>query len=303
MRGILSKDVFDALRLIPLAVSFVLLSPSAPAAPHTPHSDTIAKGVTASIYVHPSAAAQIPPDKAIRQAFEEGRRLFKDLDMKSSGEVGKINKGAGKGMVKVSGPFLSLLKVCQQITDWTQGLFDVVRGPSEKTETLLVDFDKSEVKLPKKKTWLDLSPIRNGYVVDRMAAVLKSQGYTDFMIQSGTVFRTMGRDGPSYWSLNIPDARGSKNGLCRVSLGSSSVATANTRSLGSPAKTDLRSVTVITRNATNASALARTGLLAGRDRAREIFVPLKAQGFGVILEDQHGKIQTIGDVTAACFEE
>lgn len=299
MRRIFSKLFFDTLRL---AVAGVFLVQPA-FAKSSSKSDTIAQGVTAAIYVHPSASAQIPPEKAITQAFAEGRRLFKDLDTKSSGEVGKINKGAGKGMIKVSGPFLSLLKVCQQITDWTQGLFDVVRGPSEKTETLEVDFDKGEARLPKKKTRLDFTSIRNGYVVDRMTGVLKAQGYTDFMIQSGPVSRVMGRDGPTYWSLNIPDARGSKNGLCRVSLESSSVATVNTRNLGSPAKTDLRSVTVITRNATNASALARTGLLAGRDRAREIFVPLRAQGFGVILEDLNGKIQTIGDVTAACFEE
>lgn len=296
---ILSKAFFDA---VWLAVAGIFLVHPA-FAKSSSKSDAIAQGVTAAVYVHPSSSAQITPEKAITQAFEEGRRLFKDLDAKSSGEVGKINKGAGKGMVKVSGPFLSLLKVCQQITDWTQGLFDVVRGPSEKTETLLVDFDKSEARLPKKKTRLDFTSIRNGYVVDRMAGVLKAQGYTDFMIQSGMISRTMGRDGTNYWRLNVPDARGSKNGLCRVSLESSSVATVNTRSLGAPAKTDLRSVTVITRNATNASALARTGLLAGRDRAHEIFVPLKAQGFGVILEDSNGKIQTIGDVTAACFEE
>lgn len=267
-------------------------------------SDSIAQGVTAAVYIHPSSGAQSSPDQAIKRAFDEAKRLYKDLDVKSSGEVGKINQGAGgKSAVKVSRPMLLLIKVAQQISAWTQGFFDIVQGASGKSPNLLVDYDKGEVQLPKKKSWLDFAGIRNGYVVDRMAGVLKSQGYSNFMIQSGSVTRTMGRDGSNYWRMSIPDVHGSKSGLCRVSLESSSVATVNIRNLGTPAKTDLRSVTVITRNATNASALARTALLAGRDRARAMFVPLSAEGFGVILEDQFGKIQTIGDVTAACFEE
>ena len=302
-----SRSFFNALKLVLIAL--IALHPSFPAqaklksATHRmTKSGSIAQGITAAVYLSPSSTANTSPDRAVSKALEEARRLFKDLDAQSSGEVSQINKGAGKDKIKVSGPLLTLLKVCRQITDWTHGLFDVVRGVSNKKDTLFVDFENNEVRLPTKKSWLDFTGIRNGYIVDRMAGMLKSQGYSDFMVQMGDSTRTMGRDGANYWRLNIPDVHGSQSGLCRVSLESSSVATVNTRTLPQT-KTDLRSVTVITRNATNASALARTAFLAGRSRAVAMLNPLAAQGFGVILEDGNGKIQTIGDVTAACFEE
>lgn len=264
-------------------------------------TDSIAKGVTAAVYVHPSSSTKAKPDNAIKKAFEEARQLYKDLDAKSGGEVGQINKNAGKGKVKVSDPFLTLLKVCMQISEWTQGLFDVVRGqPGKKSTDLMVDFGSNEVSLPDKKAWVDFSGVRNGYVVDRMAGRLHAEGYDNFMIQSGGIVRTMGKDGSDYWKLNIPDPNGKRN-LCRVSLEASSVVTADVRT--TPVKTDLKSVTVITRNATNANALASTALLVGKSRAEGMFRSIAQPGFGAILEDKAGKILTIGDVTAACFEE
>lgn len=286
-----------------LTATLILPSPAVAASANKAiKSDAIAQGITADVTLVPSTSAKSPPDKAIKKAFDEGRRLYKELDEKKGGEIVKINKGAGKDKIKVSGPMLTLLKVCMQISEWTQGLFDVVRSPNKKEATLQVDFGRGEVQLLAKKSWIDLSGIRNGYVVDRMAGTLKAEGYNDFMIRSGGIIRTMGRDGGGYWWHNVADTSGSGRELCRVSLEASSVATAS-RSNSPSNSPDLRSVTVITRNATNASALARTALQAGKERSRSFFSALAEPGFGVILEDQNGKIQTIGDVTAACFQE
>jgi thiamine biosynthesis lipoprotein ApbE len=283
--------------------SFVL------AASKTVKTDAIAQGVNAAVSIHPAAGAKSQPDKAIRMAFDEAKRLYKDLDQKSSGEVGRINKSAGKEKVKVSGAMLTLLRVCMQISEWTRGLFDVVQTSGKKTATLQVDFGRSEVQL-EKKAWVDFSGIRDGYVVDRMAGRLKSEGYGDFKLEiggatkgtTGAVIRTMGRDGQDYWRHNVLDPNGSGKQLCRVSLEASSVATADTR-LFPNCRTDLQSVTVIARNATNATALAKTGLFSGRENARAMFASIPEPGFGVILEDRNGKIHIVGDVTAACFQE
>lgn len=277
----------------------------------TVKTDTIAQGVNAAVTLLPATGAKSSPDKAIHIAFDEARRLYKDLDQKSGGEVVKINKSAGKDKIKVSGAMLTLLKVCMQISEWTQGLFDVVHSSSNKKDaSLQVDFGRGEVQLLAKKSWIDFTGIRNGYIVDRMAGRLKSEGYNDFKVEVGgtpngaasAVVRTMGRDGGGYWWHNVADPDGSGKELCRVSLEASSVATANRNNSPSSAA-DLRSVTIITRNATNATALARTALQAGKERSRSILGALTEPGFGAILEDQYGKIQTIGDVTAACFQE
>lgn len=273
----------------------------------------IAPGVRTAIVIHPSASAKTPPEKAFRAAIEEARRLYRDLDVKSSGEVGQINKSAGKSPVAASAALLMLLKVCHQIYETTGGVFDVVRGSTKrgKGPFLMVNFETGETRLDKGSR-LDLTGIRKGYVVDRMAGLLKSHGFTNFMIQAGEITRTMGRDGTNYWRLNIADPNGSKRELCRVSLENAGLATADVRDLRGAvarlgknieASRDLRSVTVITKNATNATALATTALLVGRDEAHKMFTPLLQRGFGVILEDKTGKIKTLGDVTAACFEE
>jgi thiamine biosynthesis lipoprotein ApbE len=292
---------------IPAIVLSLALSPSSEA--RTAKTDAIAKGVTASVAVHPASGAKSSPDKAIRKAIDEAKRLYKDLDPASSGELGRINKSAGKEKVKISGPMLTLLRVCMQISEWTRGLFDVVQKEGNKPGTLQVDFGRGEVQL-EKKAWVDLSGIRNGYIVDRMSGALKSEGYSDFMVEvgptpkgaAGAAIRTMGRDGKDYWRLNVADSSGSRKELCRVSLEASSVATADMR-LFPNSRTDLRSVTVIARNATNATALAKAGLFSGRENARAMYAAIPEPGFGVILEDRNGKIHIVGDVTAACFQE
>jgi thiamine biosynthesis lipoprotein ApbE len=293
--------------LIPAVVLSLALSPSSEA--KTAKTDAVAKGVNASVSVHPASGAKSSPDKAIRKAIDEAKRLYKDLDPASSGELGRINKGAGKEKVKVSGAMLTLLRVCMQISEWTRGFFDVVQKEGNKPGTLQVDFGRGEVQL-EKKAWVDFTGIRLGYMVDRMAGMLKSEGYGDFMIEinsaphgtAGTAIRTMGRDGRDYWRLNVADPSGSRKELCRVSLESSSIATADTR-LFPNSRTDLRSVTVIARNATNAIALAKAGLFSGRENARAMYAAIPEPGFGVILEDRNGKIHIVGDVTAACFQE
>ncbi len=308
-REILRTSLVVLIMGVCLAASPFAWSKSSSTSTKAARTDSIGQGISAAVYVHPSPAAKSSPDSAIKKAFEEAKRLYKDLDAKSSGSVGQINKNAGQGAVKVDGPFLALLKVCMQISDWTKGLFDVVRG---KNPNLRVNFETGEVSLPDKKAWVDFSGVRNGYVVDRMAGLLHEQGFTNFMIQSGDIVRTMGRDGQDYWRLNIPDPKGKGNNLCRVSLEASSVATANMRDYkGATARlgknpegpTDLQSVTVVTRNATNATALATTALLMGKSKAQAMFQGIGQEGFGAILEDRNGKIQTVGDVTAACFEE
>ncbi len=277
----------------------------------TSRTDQIGQGISAAVYVYPSPGTRTSPDKAIKSAFDEARHLYRDLESQSSGEVGELNKNAGQGPTRVSSSLLLLLAVCNQISDWTQGLFNIVKGGSgKKGAGLWLDLRKGEVALPEKKSYVDLYGVRNGYVIDRMAGILRGQGFKNIMIQSGDITRTMGKDGASYWRLNVPDPRGGKM-LCRVSLETSSVATADIRDLrGAAARlgkepkapTDLQSVTVLAKNATSATALATTGLLVGKARARSMFQHISEAGFGAILKDQNGKIETIGDVPAACFE-
>lgn len=277
-------------------------------------TEPLGEGIKATITL-PESADLASAGKTIHFAFQEGRQVFRALDKESAGEVAKINKNAGKkDFIQVGDDLLRLFRVCMQVYEWTGGLFDVVKakpGTKIKDPQLQVSFEKKQARLENEKTYLDFQGILKGYVIDRMAGILKGNGYTDFMIQTGNDYRTMGKNGRDYWRIAIPDPEGQGQMLCRVSLETASIATADVRDVSGarsrvgthmPAKTDLKSVTVITKNATNATALAATALLAGKAKAREFLSQISSEGFGAILEDQSGKITTIGDVTAACFE-
>lgn len=283
-------------------------------------SEEVARGFPVTVTVVPSPGTEGGASEAIRQALKEGQKIYRELDARGSGEAARINQNAGKGPVKVGEDLRRLFRVCQQIYEWSGGLFDVVKarhGKEIPDLRLEVDFEKGEARLSRKGTYLDFYGILKGYVIDRIAGLLKGQGYTDFMIRSGEDYRTMGKDSENYWRVTIPDPEGKGKMLCRLSLESASMATADIRDIAGArfrvgrnpaAETDLKSVTVITKNATNATALSATALVHGKAKAREIFSRIASPeedegGFGAILEDQGGKITTIGDVTAACFEE
>jgi len=55
---------------------------------------------------------------------------------------------------------------------------------------------------------IDLGGIGKGYAVDRAAAILRSRGVSDFMIQSGGDLYVAGRRGDRSWRAGIQDPRG-----------------------------------------------------------------------------------------------
>ncbi len=295
-----------------LLLTSILFFPSivfSQAASDASETQKLGGNLKATIYLPSSGGGVAAAREAIKTAFEEGRQTFRDLDARSSGEVARINNAAGKGLIAASEGLLKLLRVCLTLSQVTEGLFDIVwsRSKTDKEPELQVSFEKSQVALPEKGTYLDFEGVLLGFVVDRMAGRLKSGGVEDFLIRAGPVVRVGRRDGADIWRLSVPDPSTGRQTLCRVSLESGSVVMAegsgsvrSKRKKEGPAS-DLRSVTVVARNATNAMALARTAVSAGREKARAIFSRLPRTEIGAVLQDSQGKIETLGDVTAACF--
>lgn len=264
-------------------------------------SEALSQNVTARITLHSSFGAKHTLEETFREALQEGRRALGLLGA-SSPLLSRINKNAGKQKMNPASPeFLNLLKACMQIYDWTDGLFDIVRDKKgeKRDHELRVDFSKSTIALADADSFLDFSPVAQGFAIDRMAGVLKAKGYENFLVQVGGGYRASGRDAMNFWRLKIPDNSG-RGTLCRVSLNSSSLSIAYRRG-GSTS--DLDSVLVVTKNATNAMALSSTAIRVGKSQARSLFSKIVNKGFGAVLKDASGKVTTVGDITAACFEE
>ena len=173
-------------------------------------------------------------------AFEEVFKEFDRLDAlmsvwKEGSDVVRVNAAAGRQPVPVSAETLEVLRAARQISEWTGGKFDVTFGglsglwrfDAQNQDNRLPDPDDVRARLPLieyrdlvideqagtaflKRAGMSahLGGIGKGYAVDRGAAILRSRGIANFLIQSGGDLYAGGQRGDRPWRAGIRDPRG-----------------------------------------------------------------------------------------------
>src|SRR5215831_10806871 len=168
--------------------------------------------VTFSAYTADAAGAE----HAFAAAYDEIRRVEKLMtDWERPGEpesdIVKINKAAGKKAVKVDPETIEVIEKSLEMSRRSEGAFDITFAAMhglwkfdedmdhtipaaeeiEKRRKLInwrdviVDAKAGTVKLRRAGMRMGLGGIAKGYAVDRCAAVLRSAGLKDFMVQAG----------------------------------------------------------------------------------------------------------------------
>lgn len=172
---------------------------------------------------------------AIDAVFAEFDRLDHLMSVwKEGSDVLRLNAAAGREPVRVSPETLDVLTVARQVSEWTDGKFDVTFGalsglwkfdhdqddriphPADVQARLpLVDYRALDVDDTSRTAFLrrpgmrvHLGGIGKGFAVDRAAALLRAEGITDFLIQSGGDLYAGGRRGDRSWRAGIRDPRG-----------------------------------------------------------------------------------------------
>ena len=172
---------------------------------------------------------------AFEQAFAEFDRLDRLLSVWHPGsDVSRLNAAAGRAPVQVAGDTLDVLRLGLEVSEWTGGKFDVTFGalsglwkfdhdqdnripsPADvQTRLPLVDFravdldaDRGTAFLRRPGMRVHLGGIGKGYAIDRSVAILRRQGVSDFLIQSGGDLYASGRRGNRPWRAGIQDPRG-----------------------------------------------------------------------------------------------
>ena len=262
---------------------------------------------------------------AFEEVFEELERLESLMSVWREGsDIVRLNQAAGRAPVVVSPEVMEALRAARDIGDWTDGAFDVTFGalsgiwkfdhdqdnriPSADEiarRVPLVDYRALELNVATRTAYIagrgmraHLGGIGKGYAVDRAAALLRSRGVDDFMIQFGGDLYVGGRRGDRPWRLGIQDPRGAADSsFAAIDLTDSAFSTSgdyerfflsNGRRYhhildprtGEPAR-GCRSVTIVAASATLADALS-TG----------VFVLGPAKGMALIerLPDVEGVI-------------
>ncbi|MCM3881354.1 MAG: FAD:protein FMN transferase, partial [Vicinamibacterales bacterium] len=175
-------------------------------------------------------------------AFDEVFREFDRLEKLMStwvpeSELVRINQSAGVRPVPVSAEVREALRGARQISEWTDGKFDVTFGalsglwkfdhdqdnvvpdmgevrrrlPLIDYRAIQIDETAGTVFLARKGMSAHLGGIGKGYAIDRGAAILRNRGVRDFMIQNGGDIYVAGLKDGRPWRLGIQDPRGAAN--------------------------------------------------------------------------------------------
>ena len=180
------------------------------------------------------------PDEAVAiSAFDEVFADFERLEnlmsvWRGGSDVLRLNAAAGDHPVPVSRETRDVLRIAREVSDWTDGGFDVTFGAL--TDLWKFDHDQDNVipdarlvreRLPlvdyrlldideaagtaflrRKGMRVHLGGIGKGFAVDRAAAILRRRGLSDFMIRAGGDMYVGGVRGDRPWRLGIRDPRG-----------------------------------------------------------------------------------------------
>lgn len=173
-------------------------------------------------------------------AFDEVFREFDRLEdlmsvWRGGSDIVRLNAAAGVQPVPVSRDVREALNIAHQVSEWTDGRFDVTFGVlsglwkfdyQDKDDTIpergevlkrlvLINYRDVEVDdragtafLKRKGMRVNLGGIGKGYAVDRAVEILRRRGFGDFMVQAGGDMYVAGTRGDRPWRLGIRDPRG-----------------------------------------------------------------------------------------------
>jgi thiamine biosynthesis lipoprotein len=210
---------------------------AAPAeAPHAISRTFGVMGTTATFTIWTADAARAERAFADADAeIERIDRLMTDWERPAwtPSDVVRINKAAGKA-VKVSDETLAVIDKSLEMSKRSEGAFDItfaamhglwkfdedldpkVPAPDEVARRrklinwrdVVVDHAARTVRLRRPEMRMGLGGIAKGYAVDKCAAVLRADGFSDFMVQAGGDLFVAGSKGPVSWMVGVRDPRG-----------------------------------------------------------------------------------------------
>jgi thiamine biosynthesis lipoprotein len=268
-------------------------------------------------------------NKAALQAFQEIKRIETLMSpWLDSSDVARTNRSAGKEWVKVSPETVEVIRKAQEISELSEGGFDITVGPltglwrkareqkippsaEEMKEKLdLVNFKNIEVDqegrvfLKKKGMAIDLGGIAKGYGVDRAFDVLRSLGYKKLIVNAGGDLRVGGLKDNQAWSIGIQNPRESKKILTRISVSDMAVATSGDyekffiyegkryHHIFNPKNgfptEGCQSVTIVTKDCITADGLATAVFVLGPEKGYSLC--RKLDGVECLIVDGEGKI-------------
>ena len=256
--------------------------------------------------------------QAVKLAFEEIKRIDSLMNVyNEDSEISRINRSAGKSAVAVSADTLRVIDQSISFAHLTDGALDITIAPlmelwgfrngpkqipldNELREKLslvdyrkiLVDADRSTVKLGSPGMQVDVSGIAKGYAVDRAIQILRDAGIQNALVNAGGDIYALGSPpGKKSWRIGIRHPLDSADLLGILELRDKAVATSGDyenffqvdgkrychimdTKTGWPVE-DIMSVTIVADSSAEADALATAVFPLGADHGMKLIENLE----------------------------
>jgi len=237
-------------------------------------------------------------DKVFEYTFSETERIAQMFShVNTASEVTQVEAAAGKNPVTVSNELLALAKHANEIRGWTRKAFNPVNGPGK----LKINKKNSTLYLTKTGSTLNLKGILEGFIADLYIRAAYHANLDDALVRVNGVTRSMGKDAFGPWQLMVEGngTKTAKHGM-RITISNYSAATVkkgtnaptiNPRN-GKPVTSPFYSVTILTKQAATAQAVANSVFIMGEQEGEYLIDALGVRG---ILGYPGGKFEKIGN--------
>lgn len=229
------------------------------------------------------------------RAVDEIKRLDRLLSkFNPAGEIGLINRLAGRAPLEVSQDTFDVLKLAVKVDRLSHGAFDITLG---QPESLILDERNRKVEIRTQSTehrtqGLDLGGIGKGYAVEAARRLLLKQGVKSAIIDMHSSMAVIGNG----WRIGVQDPRRRKNVLEIITLNDGESLSTSAQyeqpghlidpRTGKPADKCL-SVTVVGKDAGLADALSTAIFVLGPSEGMRL---AKSAGVRAIIIDKNGII-------------
>ena len=274
--------------------------------------------------------------QAVKLAFEEIERIDSLMNIYSEdSEISRINRAAGRSAVQVSADTLKVIDQSIRFARLTDGALDITVAPlmelwgfrngskripldDELKKKLslvdygkiLVDDDRSTVKLGSPGMQIDVSGIAKGYAVDRAIQILKDAGIRSALVNAGgDIYALASPPRRKSWRIGIRHPRRSADLLGILELKDNTVATSGDyenffevdgkrychiidTKTGRPVE-GIMSATVVADSTTEADALATAVFALGADDGMKLIEGLEGVDGIIVTGEKEDDMKTL----------
>ena len=243
--------------------------------------------------------------RSIEKAFEEERRIEKEVsEWQPASQTTRLNQNAGGDWLPIGKDLMSLLIKAREISEITEGAFDVTfasQDPRATFRDVKIIPEKSVARLKRRHMKIGVSGIAKGYIVDQMSRVLQKEGFKKFLINAGDLFVA------GEWKVAIKNPYGdTSQTLCRLTLKDKAISTSGLYERGphiinphtrKPAR-GLASMTAIASTSIQADTLATAGFVLGKKRMD--LIKKRVPDVELLWVDRQGVFGGSADLVSLC---